>query len=43
MQHFYNKVHEAKDGGTIYQTLLAQLTQATRTEIKRVNWGDWGP
>lgn len=43
MQHFYNTLCEAKDGRTIYHSFLTQLMQASRAEIKRVNWGEWGP
>ena len=41
MQHFYNKLWGAKDGRTTYQSFLAQLMQASRAKIKRVEWIDW--
>lgn len=43
MQHFYNnQLRLPKNGGTTYQSVLAQLMQTSRTEIKRVGWGSWG-
>ena len=41
MQSFHNKLRKAKNGRTIYQSTLAQLTQVSRAEIKRVGWYNW--